>query len=261
MIESIVVNPCPLRKVVISFFFLLLLPSLPPFSFFLLLSPSSSSFEISGHTGISIVIFVRSFVSSLVREFVRCVELSSLSSRDVVGQPVEAFIETLATSRARGLHVPLASPQRTQTQLLGDLGHGKRLRQILLVGKDEEHGVLELGLAQEGLELVLGVRHAGLIVAVNDKDDALCILVVEAPELANLVLTSDVPYGELEISVFHSFYIESNGGRCLNDFSEFHLVEDCRLTRRIETDHQDSNFLAIAPQASKQPRDAQTHDV
>jgi hypothetical protein len=119
-----------------------------------------------------------------------------------------------------------------ETELLGDLGgaHGvleqKRIsisfpsvndpdpdscpyRQILLVGKDQEESITELILVQHALQLLAGFDNTIPIVAVNHEDDTLGVLEVVAPQRTDLVLTTDIPHGELNVLVFDSLDVES----------------------------------------------------
>lgn len=52
----------------------------------------------------------------------------------LVGEPVEALVESIAAGGAGGLDVPAAVPQRVQTQLVGDLGGVHGVGQILAAG-------------------------------------------------------------------------------------------------------------------------------
>jgi hypothetical protein len=54
-------------------------------------------------------------------------------------------------------------------------------RQILLVSKDKQHCVPEFILIQHALQLLTSLDYTIAIVAVNDEDDALCILEVMPP--------------------------------------------------------------------------------
>lgn len=140
--------------------------------------------------------------------------------------------------------------------------------QILLVGEDQEESVAELVLVQHALQLLTGLDNTIPIVAVDHEDDTLGVLEVVAPQRTNLVLTTDIPHGELNVLVFDGLDVEactksvSNvGGGYANpargwrggltdrgdggdDFTKFELVEDGGLTGGIKTDHQDSHLLA-----------------
>jgi hypothetical protein len=82
-------------------------------------------------------------------------------------------------------------------------------RQILLVGKDQEDGIPELVLVQHALELLSGLNNTIAIVAINDEDDALCVLEVMSPERSDLVLSTDIPHGELDVLVLDGLDVES----------------------------------------------------
>lgn len=82
-------------------------------------------------------------------------------------------------------------------------------RKILLVGKDQEDGVAELILVEHGLEFFASLNDTVTIVAIDDKDDALGVLEVVSPERTDLVLTTDIPDGELNIHVLDGLDVET----------------------------------------------------
>jgi hypothetical protein len=81
--------------------------------------------------------------------------------------------------------------------------------QILLVGEDEQNGVPELILIEHALELLAGLNDTVTIVAVDDEDDTLGVLEVMSPEGTDLVLTTDIPHGELDVLVLDSLDVEA----------------------------------------------------
>jgi len=58
---------------------------------------------------------------------------------ELVAQPVEPLVETVARGGTGGLNVPVSVPQAVQTQLVSDLGGVHCIRQVLLVGEDQQH--------------------------------------------------------------------------------------------------------------------------
>lgn len=103
------------------------------------------------------------------------------------------------------------------------------------------------------------------------------------PQRSDLVLSSYIPHGELDVLVLDSLNVEAwqerevldsmawllaqprmsriqtdcrDGG---NDFTEFQLVEDSCFSCRIETDHQNAHLL-FAPELIEQFRERETHD-
>ena len=96
-----------------------------------------------------------------------------------------------------------------QTQFISDLSSIHGVRQILLVGEDEKQRIPELVLVQHPLQLLAGLNDTVTIVAVDDEDDALCVLEVMPPQRPDLVLSAHVPHGELDVLVFDSLDIEA----------------------------------------------------
>lgn len=150
----------------------------------------------------------------------------------------------------------------------------------MLVGKDQKEGVSELILVQHTLQLLTSLHHTVAIVAIDDENDALGVLEVMPPQRSDLVLSSDIPHGELNVLVFHGLNVEAlsivtvsqgfscrryRAGRTTNcgygrdDFAQLQLVEDGGLAGRIETDHQDAHFL-LPPELIEQFRERETHD-
>lgn len=166
-----------------------------------------------------------------------------------------------------------------QAQLIRDLSSIHGIGQILLIGKDQEKGIPQLVLVEHTLQLLAGLDDTVTIVAVDDEDDALRVLEVVSPERADLVLAADVPDRELDVLVFDCFDVETcrhsisvcrargwverggytNGRDGGDDFAQFQLVEDSRLSSRIQADHQDTHLL-LAPEAVEQLRERETHD-
>jgi hypothetical protein len=80
---------------------------------------------------------------------------------------------------------------------------------ILLVGKDQEESISQLVLVEHALQLLAGLDDTVTIVAVDDEDDTLGVLEVMSPERTDLVLTADIPDGELNVLVLDSLDVET----------------------------------------------------
>lgn len=93
-------------------------------------------------------------------------------------------------------------------------------RKILLVGEDKEKSVSELVLVEHALQLLACLDDTVTIVAVDNEDDALRVLEVVSPEGTDLVLTTDIPHGELNVLVLDSLDVEAWQFRQLP--SQFH---------------------------------------
>lgn len=109
-----------------------------------------------------------------------------LASRDGVGEPVETLVETSAVNTAAALDVPVVLGDGMNLHLLGDLGDRVGVRQVLLVGENEDNGVGHIGLGEERLELETGLFGAVSIVRVDDVNQTVRSLIVMAPQSANL---------------------------------------------------------------------------
>ncbi|KAI6761105.1 hypothetical protein HG531_001658 [Fusarium graminearum] len=80
---------------------------------------------------------------------------------------------------------------------------------ILLVGEDKENGIAELILVEHALELLSGLNNTVAIVGVDDEDDTLSVLEVVPPQRTDLVLTTDIPHGELNVLVLDGLDVEA----------------------------------------------------
>lgn len=69
---------------------------------------------------------------------------------NVGGEPVQTLVETLAGGGAGGLDEPVALADGVEAELVGDLGGGHGVGEILLVGENQQDGVAELILSWEG---------------------------------------------------------------------------------------------------------------
>jgi hypothetical protein len=115
------------------------------------------------------------------------------------------------------LNVPSSLPEAVEAELISDLGSIHGIRQILLVGEDEEESIAKLILIQHPLQLLASLRNTLSIIGVHNENDTLGVLEVcreeglrrkatiisgdvcrrtMPPEGANLILTSDIPHGE-----------------------------------------------------------------
>lgn len=79
----------------------------------------------------------------------------------------------------------------------------------MLVGKHQENGVSELVLIQHALQFLPCLNNTIAIIAVNDKDDTLSVLKIVSPKGSDLVLSTNIPYGKLNILVFDGLDVES----------------------------------------------------
>lgn len=85
----------------------------------------------------------------------------------------------------------------------------KTYRQILLVGKDQQQSIPELIFVQHTLQLLASLDDTIAIVAVDNKDDTLGVLEIMPPQRSDLVLSTHIPYGELDVLIFDSLDIEA----------------------------------------------------
>lgn len=186
-----------------------------------------------------------------------CDEALSLFG-ELVTQPVQALVEAVSLRGAGALDVPVTSPQRVETELVGELGGGHGIGQILLVGKHQQHRVPQLVLLEHVGELAFRLADALAVVAVHHVDQALGILEVMPPERPDLVLAAHVPHGEADIPVLDRLDVEADRGDGGDDLAELELVEDGGLAGGVQTHHQYPHLL-LAEQPCEQAADCETH--
>ena len=145
------------------------------------------------------------------------VRLLSLDERG--GQPVKSLVETVPSGGTARLDVPLTvrRAEPVQSKFVRHFGGAHGVWQILLVGKDQQDGVTQLVLVQHSVHLVPSSIDTVGIVRVNDKDQALRVLVVVAPQRTDLILTTDIPNCERNVLVLDSLDIEADRGDCRHD--------------------------------------------
>jgi hypothetical protein len=151
-------------------------------------------------------------------------------------------VEAVTSQGAGALDVPFAASQCVETQLFDNLGDAHHSH-VLLVGKHQEHGILELVLSQHLLEFLASDLNSFLVGGVDHIDKGLSVLVVVLPELSDFILSSNVPDGELDLLELNGFNIEADGGHGGDDLTELELVEDGGLAGGVQTEHERSEFL------------------
>lgn len=127
---------------------------------------------------------------------------------------------------------PGALPEGVQAKLVSDLSGVHGVGQILLVGEDEEKSITELVLVEHALELLTGLDDTVAIVGVDDEDDTLGVLEVMSPERTDLVLSTDIPHGELNVLVLDGLDVETCRKVESSASSSFRLLELHRLICR-----------------------------
>mmetsp|Transcript_104587 Transcript_104587/g.253871 ORF Transcript_104587/g.253871 Transcript_104587/m.253871 type:complete len:230 (+) Transcript_104587:108-797(+) len=178
-----------------------------------------------------------------VQALVEAAGLRSLLGGQGAREPVEALVEAIAGGRTRGLDEPLAVSEVVQPQLLGHFRGSHGIRQVLLVGKDQQHSVAHLIFVQHLGQLLPCVFHAVAVVAVDHVDEAVGALVVVAPEGPDLVLAADVPHRERDVLVLDGLDVEADRGDGGDHLTQLQLVQDGGLASGIQTDHQDAHLL------------------
>lgn len=119
--------------------------------------------------------------------------------------------------------------------------HG--VRQVLLVGEDQDDGVPHLPVVDDPVELLPGLVDPVPVGAVHHKDQALRARVVMSPEGPDLVLAAHVPHVELDVLVGDGFHVEPHRGDGGDRLSQFQLVQDGGFPGSVKSKHQYSHLL------------------
>ena len=135
----------------------------------------------------------------------------SLLLAGVLGEPIEAVVQTVAREGAGALDVPFSALDSVQGEFLGDFGDTHDTL-VLFVGEDQDDGVSEFLLSKHPVEFLLGEVNTVFVRGVNDENQSLSVLVVVSPQKSDFVLSPNVPDGEFDFLVFESFDVESNRG-------------------------------------------------
>jgi len=120
-------------------------------------------------------------------------------------------VETKLISDLSSVHGILAHSRISKmVNFIGYLAFGLvTYRQILLVGEDQQDSIPELVLVQHALQLFAGLDDTISVVAVYNEDNTLCVLEVVTPQRSDLVLSTDIPDGELNVLVFNCLNVEA----------------------------------------------------
>jgi len=145
-----------------------------------------------------------------------------------------------------------------------DVGRSSTHGEILFVGKDKEQRVSQFILVEHALQFLASLDNTIAIVTVNDENDALGVLEVVSPKRSDLVLTTDIPDGELNVLVVDRLNVKAytdssfstvpmfedkwvcqrtDCGDRGDNFTQLQLVQNCRFTGSIETDHQNAHLF------------------
>lgn len=75
---------------------------------------------------------------------------------DVINDPLQTLIQSFSAESTARLDLPLVLFHRLKIELFGDLGGAHAAFDVLLVGKDEDVGLVQLFVPQHLVELLLG---------------------------------------------------------------------------------------------------------
>lgn len=98
-----------------------------------------------------------------------------------------------------------------QSQLVSHFRCTHGIGQILLVGKDQKHGIAQLVLVQHSVQLVTRRIDTVRVIRIHDENEALRVLVVVAPQGADLILTAHIPDCKGDVLVFDRLDVKANG--------------------------------------------------
>lgn len=115
--------------------------------------------------------------------------------------------------------------------------------EVLLVGEDQDDGVLHLPVVDDPVELLPRLVDPVPVGTVHHENQPLGAGVVMSPERPDLVLAAHIPHVELDILVGDRLHVEPDGGDGGDGLSQLQLVQDGRLTGGVKSEHQYSHLL------------------
>ena len=83
-------------------------------------------------------------------------------------------------------------------------------------------------------------------------------LEVMSPQGPYFVLTTNIPDSKADILIFHSFNIEANCGNGCHNLPQLKLVQYCRFSSGVETNHENSH-VSHAKKALEKRRECEPH--
>jgi len=82
-------------------------------------------------------------------------------------------------------------------------------RKILFVGENQEQSIPQFIFIQHALQFLTSLNDTVTVIAVDDEDDTLGVLEVMPPQRSDLVLSTDIPDGKLNVLVLDCFNVEA----------------------------------------------------
>jgi len=126
-------------------------------------------------------------------------------------EPIQPLVKSVPRRRAACLNEPPPVPQVVQPQFVCHFRWAHRVRQVLLVRERQDRSVAKFILPEESVQFVPREVEPGNVGRVHDKYYSVDALVVVPPEASDLVLPTDVPYGEGDVFVVDLFDVEPYG--------------------------------------------------
>jgi len=142
-------------------------------------------------------------------------------------EPIETIVQSISSEGTTSLHKPISKNKKINKNNKSDILPSSHLMQaqnfsnfrnlhlslILLIGKNQQDCILQSLLLQHALQLLLSQLDPLAINTVDHIDEGMGVLEVVFPQLADLVLSSDVPHLELYVLVFNRLHVETDRRR------------------------------------------------
>lgn len=135
-----------------------------------------------------------------------------------------------------------------QSQLLLDIRHWKRFRQVLLVGDDQQWRALILRKLGDFVQFSFGLLQPVNIHRVHNVNDPISAPAVGLPQWPQLFLASHVPEMTTDalrgaVTQLDLFSVEPDRRNRVDKFIKFESIKNRSLTSRVQPQHDDVKRL------------------
>ena len=157
-------------------------------------------------------------------------QILDAGGHELPGEPLQPVLQALPGLGIAGLDVPgAAAAHLVEAELVRDLLDGGAARHVLLVGEQQQGGVLQLLLREQLDQLSPGLSQPLSVGGVQDEYYSLSVEIIMLPQRPQLVLTPNIPESDFHIFELQSLHIEADGWDSGHELVLLQLTQDGRL--------------------------------